>query len=206
MTMSAEIRIGWASRPRFTKHDNGHQSERPTFLAAPERGYRANEPKRFIQPDKAPSSTMRGVRTRLFSLLYYLARAVVGSGGLGCAWVTEDPSTEARHQEEDHQGNCRDSEISVCAVRSFRPSNSWLSLHSYSPMSESDRPIIADESKAKETHASCRLLSPTSARSLSSTNTESNDCNTCQPTSAWPKKNRPPRRTDQPLIVNRDIT
>ena len=147
----------------------------------------------------------------------------------GCAWVTEDPSTEARHQEEEHQGNRRDSEVTVCAVRSFRPSYSSLSLHSYSPVSESDRPIIAGESKAKDIDP-CFLPSiafqPNVGSELKFREHREQRLYTCQPTSAWPKKNRPPRwshpeacaahserlwrkafqKTDQPLIVNRDIT
>jgi hypothetical protein len=56
--------------------------------------------------------------------LLYLARAVGRKLRVhgGCTWSTEHPSTEARHEEEDHQGNRRDSEVTVCAVRTFRPS------------------------------------------------------------------------------------
>jgi hypothetical protein len=67
----------------------------------------------------------------------------------GGPWVTEHPSTEARHEEEDHQGNRRDSEVTICALRSSRASYSSLSFHSYSPVSESDRPIISGEYKGK---------------------------------------------------------
>jgi hypothetical protein len=66
--------------------------------------------------------------------LLYLARAVGRKLRVhgGCARSTKHPSTEARHEEENHQGNRRDSEVTVCAVRTFRPSYPSLRLHSYS--------------------------------------------------------------------------
>jgi hypothetical protein len=80
--------------------------------------------------------------------LLYLARAVGRKLRVhgGCTWSTEHPSTEARHEEEDHQGNRRDSEVTVCAVRTFRPSYPSLRLHSYSSVL---RPRIARRVQAK---------------------------------------------------------
>jgi hypothetical protein len=39
----------------------------------------------------------------------------------GLAWVTEHPTGKARHQEENHERDRRDSEIAVGAARSFPP-------------------------------------------------------------------------------------
>jgi hypothetical protein len=39
----------------------------------------------------------------------------------GLAWVTEHPTGKARHQEENHERDRRDSEVAVGAARSFPP-------------------------------------------------------------------------------------
>src|SRR6266566_2607207 len=47
----------------------------------------------------------------------------------GRARVTEYPGGEACGQEQDHEGDCRDREVMVCAAPSFRRSRSRLSFH-----------------------------------------------------------------------------
>jgi hypothetical protein len=78
MTMSAEIRIGWASRPRFAKHDNGHQSERPTFLAEPEGGI---EPMNLN--DSSNPTRLRAPRCDASEPAALLFSASCGSGAAG---------------------------------------------------------------------------------------------------------------------------
>jgi hypothetical protein len=48
----------------------------------------------------------------------------------GRARVTEHPSAEAAHQEENHKHNRRDREVIVCAVRSIQPC--FEIFHAYS--------------------------------------------------------------------------
>jgi hypothetical protein len=62
-------------------------------------------------------------------------------GGRAC--VTEHPSAEARYQEEDHERNRRDSEVTVCAVRSSRSSCLLSSFYS-SHLSSLFLPIVTD--------------------------------------------------------------